>query len=113
MLEIETDRGGRGDRDSSSHFVFILSLTASSTMSKHRLSPALQPHPKRQHTILPLTRGTQLTFDNAFYDELILFIFAHLSWVDLCAIQSTNRNWSRLASDNEVYKLYQNFKGLG
>ena len=73
-------------------------------MSKHRLSPALEPPAKRQHTSssLPITR-LQLTFDSALYDELILSIFSHLSWTDLCIVQRTNKNWARLASDNQVY----------
>ena len=43
-----------------------------------------------------------LNFDSSLYDELVLFIFSHLSWVDLCAIQRTNQHWSRLAADNQV-----------
>lgn len=73
-------------------------------MSKHRLSPIPEPPAKRQHTLSssPIAR-LQLTFDSALYDELILSIFAHLSWADLCVVQRTNKNWARLSSDNQVH----------
>ena len=45
-----------------------------------------------------------LSFDHSLYDELILHIFSHLSWVDLCRTQATNRNWARLAGDNELWR---------
>ncbi|KAF8919751.1 hypothetical protein CPB85DRAFT_1212339 [Mucidula mucida] len=75
-------------------------------MSKHRLSPAPLPPPKRLHAaggshIISLPG---ITFESALYDELILCIFSHLSWVDLCATQSTSRNWARLAADNELWR---------
>ncbi|KAL0575066.1 hypothetical protein V5O48_006911 [Marasmius crinis-equi] len=77
-------------------------------MSKHRLSPDSVPLPpaKRQHTLSHTSAPTriELTFDNALYDELILCIFSHLSWLDLCAAQATSRNWARLATDNGLWK---------
>ncbi|PPR00979.1 hypothetical protein CVT24_000273 [Panaeolus cyanescens] len=75
-------------------------------MSKRELSPSALPPPKRAHTTN--NRGTirslPLNFDNSLYDELILCIFSHLSWVDLCMTQSTSRNWARLAADNELWR---------
>ncbi|KAL5523983.1 hypothetical protein ACEPAG_8156 [Sanghuangporus baumii] len=75
-------------------------------MSKHRLSPAPLPATKRQHTSTDqiVLSTPLLNFDSSFYDELVLVIFSYLSWTDLCAIQSTNRLWSRLASDNQLWK---------
>ena len=89
---------------------FILLSTSSTTpskMSKHSLSPAPLPAPKRLHT-LQAERTTQdlqprTTFDSLLFDELILVIFSCLSYTDLCAIQSINRNWSRLSLDNQVH----------
>ncbi len=83
-----------------------LSLT---TMTKHRLSPAPLPPSKRLHSINsdgshPSSKP-RLTFETALYDELILCIFSHLSWVDLCATQSTSRTWCRLAADNELWRV--------
>ena len=75
-------------------------------MSKRSLSPAILPPSKRLHT----TRITKppplqpLRFDNCLYDELILYIFSYLSWVDLCISQPTNRNWARLTADNELWR---------
>ncbi|PIL33892.1 hypothetical protein GSI_03598 [Ganoderma sinense ZZ0214-1] len=77
-------------------------------MSKHTLSPALLPAAKRLHTLQAertahdLQLGT--TFDSLLFDELILVIFSYLSYTDLCAIQSINRNWSRLSLDNQLWK---------
>ncbi|TFK44833.1 hypothetical protein BDQ12DRAFT_594416 [Crucibulum laeve] len=80
-------------------------------MSKHSLSPAPLPPSKRLHALSSSTRrGDALqpfSFNDSLYDELILCIFSHLSWVDLCSVQPTNRNWARLAADNELWrKLY-------
>lgn len=77
-------------------------------MSKRNLSPGLLPPTKRLHTSTGHQRPTnRLNFDNSLYDELILCIFSHLSWIDLCAAQATSRNWARLATDNEIWrKLY-------
>ncbi|KAF9644555.1 hypothetical protein BDM02DRAFT_3102756 [Thelephora ganbajun] len=49
-------------------------------------------------------RRRNLSFDEVFYDELILVIFSHLSAEDLCTIQSTNKNWARLSQDNQLWK---------
>ncbi|TFY69629.1 hypothetical protein EVJ58_g292 [Rhodofomes roseus] len=74
--------------------------------SKRPLSPAPLPPPKRLHSPggSNHTHKTQSTFDNLLYDELILVIFSCLSWTDLCAVQRTNRNWARLALDNQLWK---------
>ncbi|KAK0212792.1 hypothetical protein DFS33DRAFT_1377256 [Desarmillaria ectypa] len=78
-------------------------------MTKHRLSPVPLPPAKRLHGTNPdssyLSLKPRLTFETALYDELILCIFSHLSWVDLCAIQSTSRTWCRLAADNELWRV--------
>ncbi|TFK54061.1 hypothetical protein OE88DRAFT_1695177 [Heliocybe sulcata] len=75
-------------------------------MSKRPLSPAPLPVSKCRHTSSSSQAHTSLTinFDSALYDEVILQIFAHLSFVDLCAIQRTNRNWARLTLDNQLWK---------
>ncbi|KAG2113911.1 uncharacterized protein F5147DRAFT_680535 [Suillus discolor] len=75
-------------------------------MSKHRLSPAPLPPAKRLHHTRISSQGHFLitTFDNALYDELILFIFSFLNSRDLCAMHRTNRNCARLASDNQLWK---------
>ncbi|KAG1799797.1 uncharacterized protein HD556DRAFT_1344913 [Suillus plorans] len=75
-------------------------------MSKHRLSPAPLPPAKRLHHTRISSQGHSLitTFDNALYDELILFIFSFLNSRDLCAMHGTNRNCARLASDNQLWK---------
>lgn len=74
---------------------------------KHSLSPAPLPPSKRIHTDANTSQlhGPKLSFDSALYDELILYIFSHLSWVDLCATQHTSKNWARLAADNELWRL--------
>ncbi|KII92846.1 hypothetical protein PLICRDRAFT_679707 [Plicaturopsis crispa FD-325 SS-3] len=77
-------------------------------MSKHSLSPgAPLPRQKRIHTLSSpqiSQSAPQITFDSALYDELILHVFSYLSWADLCAVQATNRNWSRLSADNQLWK---------
>ena len=76
------------------------------TMSKRSLSPAILPPSKRIHTnrITKTPPLQPLRFDNCLYDELILYIFSYLSWVDLCVSQPTNRNWARLTADNELWR---------
>ena len=75
-------------------------------MTKHRLSPDTLPPPKRLHT--SSSTGTHAsshalaTSLATLYDEIVLVIFSFLSYTDLCAIQRTNHNWSRLALDNQV-----------
>ncbi|KAF9245036.1 hypothetical protein BU15DRAFT_85831 [Melanogaster broomeanus] len=72
---------------------------------KRRLSPAPLPSAKRQHGVSPHSaKNIITTFDNALYDELILFIFSFLNSTDLCAVQAINRNCSRLAGDNQLWK---------
>ena len=74
------------------------------TMPKRQRSTVPPPEPKRQH----LNNGKaskpkgKLNFDVSLHDELVLVIFSHLSWIDLCAIQPINRHWARLATDNQV-----------
>jgi len=77
-----------------------------SVMSKRPLSPALLPHPKRLQG--PEDHAHSQTHSlPSLSDELILCIFSHLSSVDLCTAQATVRNWSRLATDNELWrKIY-------
>lgn len=74
---------------------------------------------KRSHSPSPLVRAKvqhssetsdtsggrrrTLSFDELFFDELILVIFSYLSARDLCAIQPTNKNWARLSQDNQVH----------
>lgn len=74
-------------------------------MSKHQLSPALLPPAKRLHT---LNGGAEarhiLTFENSIYDELVLCVFSHLSWTELCVAANINKNWARLSSDNELWR---------
>ncbi|KAI1785915.1 hypothetical protein LXA43DRAFT_1035702 [Ganoderma leucocontextum] len=77
-------------------------------MSKHSLSPAPLPASKRLHTLTAERTVQDLqprtTFDSLLFDELILVIFSYLSYTDLCNIQRTNRNWSRLSLDNQLWK---------
>lgn len=83
-------------------------------MKRHLSSPSL-PKPKRLHssdTSEPTKADPPRTFDSLLYDEIILVIFSYLPWNDLCVIQSINRNWSRLAVDNQLWKaLYINEYG--
>ncbi|PCH43948.1 hypothetical protein WOLCODRAFT_133039 [Wolfiporia cocos MD-104 SS10] len=80
-------------------------------MSFRSLSPGHLPPPKRLHVAQP--SGTSSVsrvenpgsfFDTILYDEIILSIFFYLSWIDLCVVQRTNRNWSRLSLDNQLWK---------
>ncbi|KAJ7268861.1 hypothetical protein B0H12DRAFT_1252330 [Mycena haematopus] len=80
------------------------SVRPESTMSKRSLSPAPLPPSKRLHSLTGSASLLALTFDSALYEELILLIFAHLSWVDLCAAQAVNKNWARLSRDNGLWK---------
>ncbi|KAH7882606.1 hypothetical protein F5I97DRAFT_1816334 [Phlebopus sp. FC_14] len=76
-----------------------------SQVAKHRLSPAPLPPSKRQCGVqLSSEQRIITTFDNALYDELVLFIFSFLDSRDLCAIQATSRNCSRLANDDQLWK---------
>jgi hypothetical protein len=81
------------------------------TMSKRAHSPHILPTAKRRHTIGTGASGSSLrsplSIEKFLYDELILHIFSHLSWEDLCLTQPVSRNWARLAGDNELWrKLY-------
>lgn len=73
-------------------------------MSKRSLPTQDLPPPKRLHTTH--TKPPQSLFSqvDSLYDELILTIFSYLSWLDLCAVQLINRNWARLAVDNELWR---------
>ncbi|TDL19923.1 hypothetical protein BD410DRAFT_773366 [Rickenella mellea] len=86
-------------------------------MSKRSPSPSPQRSVKRRHTS-EFDNGqhwiNSANFDESLSDELILVIFSYLTWVDLCVIQSTNRNWGRLATDNQLWKdLYLGQYGRG
>jgi len=74
---------------------------------KRSHSPSLSSHAKVQHSseTSDASRGRRwnLSFDELFFDELILVIFSHLSARDLCTIQATNKNWARLSQDNQVH----------
>ncbi|KAG8213790.1 hypothetical protein J3R82DRAFT_10502 [Butyriboletus roseoflavus] len=73
--------------------------------AKRQLSPVPLHPPKRQHGLYsPSPRGIAMSFDDALYDELVLFIFSFLNSRDLCAIQAANKNCSRLACDNQLWK---------
>ncbi|KIK80420.1 hypothetical protein PAXRUDRAFT_15808 [Paxillus rubicundulus Ve08.2h10] len=71
---------------------------------KRHLFPVPLPPAKRQHGARPYSSKCIITFDSALYDELILFIFTFLNSRDLCAIQATNRNCSRLSCDHQLWK---------
>ena len=72
-------------------------------MSKRSLSPSTLPGAKRVHGLKPQTHSVVSASPfNDLYDEIALVIFSYLSYSDLCAIQSVNRNCSRLALDNQV-----------
>jgi F-box-like len=76
-------------------------------MSKHTLSPAPLPPAKRLRTSTGHSdafRGRFSSLDNSLSDELVISIFSYLSWIDLCSVQATNRNWCRLAADNELWR---------
>lgn len=74
-------------------------------MSKRSHSPDILPTPKRRYTLATRTFVPRpLSFDKCLCDEVILHIFSHLSWEDLCWTQSVSKNWARLAGDNELWK---------
>ncbi|KAI0093284.1 hypothetical protein BDY19DRAFT_882347 [Irpex rosettiformis] len=75
-------------------------------MSKRRLSPGRQPLPKRLHNdhSPTATHPTSRTSFDQLWDEIILVIFSYLSHRDLCRVQATSQNWSRLALDNQLWK---------
>lgn len=80
------------------------------TMSKRSLSPVHLPPAKRPHLSAssPSTslHASQSTSFETLYDELILYIFTFLSFVDLCALQATDRNCARLSLDNQVHSTF-------
>lgn len=75
-------------------------------MSKRGLSPHYLPPAKRFHITHPNPQQKHIPIVDALSDELILSILSHLSWVDLCVTQLINRNWARLALDNELWKKH-------
>lgn len=83
------------------------SLIPSKVKMKRNHSPSLTTHAKVQHSCKTSDassgRRRDLSFDEVFYDELMLVIFSYLSAGDLCAIQPTNKNWGRLSQDNQVH----------
>ncbi|KIP08278.1 hypothetical protein PHLGIDRAFT_104517 [Phlebiopsis gigantea 11061_1 CR5-6] len=74
-------------------------------MSKRTHSPDILPEAKRAHGLESSSRHyiSPRSF-NALYDEVILVIFSYLSYNDLCAVQSVNRDWARLTLDNQLWK---------
>jgi len=74
---------------------------------KRSHSPSLSARAKVQHSSETSDasggRRRNLSFDEIFFDELILGIFSHLSARDLCTTQATNKNWARLSQDNQVH----------
>ena len=79
-------------------------VTLTSCFMKRSLSPAVVPLAKAHHTAHSNHASVHLPviFDQVFVDELVLVIFSFLSASDLCGAQAVNRNWSRLALDNQV-----------
>jgi len=75
-------------------------------MSKRGLTPHNSPPAKRLHTIHPSPQQKSISIVDALSDELILSILSHLSWVDLCVTQLINKNWARLALDNQLWKKH-------
>jgi len=73
-------------------------------MSKRGLTPHNFPPPKRLHTIHPSPQQKGIPIVDVLSDELVLSILSHLSWVDLCVTQLINKNWARLALDNQLWK---------
>ena len=84
-------------------------------MSKHTLSSAPLPAAKRLRSLVGPSDpfcGRSSSLNDSLSDELVLCIFSYLSWVDLCTVQATNRNWCRLAADTELWrKLYLSVYG--
>lgn len=73
-------------------------------MSKRHLTPHDLPASKRLHAIHLKLPQRSCSLVDSLYDELVLAIFSFLSWDDLCVVQSVNRNWARLALDNELWR---------
>ena len=80
-------------------------------MAKRSHSPAHLPPAKRSHLSTPSESSTCIPparsdLFESLYDELILHIFTFLSYTDLCALQTTNRNLARLSLDNQVHNTF-------
>lgn len=74
-------------------------------MSKRHLSGNPLPPAKRLHTPgVHRTSGRLHVCFDSLYDELILCIFAHLSFADLCVAQAINKDCQRLATDTELWR---------
>ena len=82
----------------------------SSPMAKRSLSPTHLPPAKRSHLSTPSTSTSippaRSNCFESLYDELILHIFTYLSYTDLCALQTTNRDLARLSLDNQVHSTF-------
>ena len=78
-------------------------------MSKRPLSPATFPEAKRLSGRAHHRTDSAYSPFNALYDEIILVIFSYLSYTDLCAVQHVNRDWARLALDNQVRVTHLNW----
>ncbi|CAK5281759.1 unnamed protein product [Mycena citricolor] len=74
-------------------------------MPKRTLSPTpLLPPAKRQQIDANTLRPIALSFDDLFYEELILLVFSQLSWSELCAAEAVNKNWQRISLDNGLWR---------
>jgi hypothetical protein len=75
-------------------------------MSKHPRSPEPDLPSKRRHALFAAHSRPEPSKSpiDTLYDELLLHIFSYLDAVDLCATQATCKPWSRLASDNHIWK---------
>ena len=100
-------RSGRSWRSVTS---VALLTTPSSPMAKRSLSPAHLPPAKRSHLSTPSTSTSispaKFNCFESLYDELVLHIFTFLSFTDLCALQTSNRNLARLSLDNQVHSIF-------
>ncbi|KAJ8482427.1 hypothetical protein ONZ45_g14953 [Pleurotus djamor] len=78
------------------------------TARKRSLSPSAANLPLAKRREGPGNTTTHALVASGFetlYDELILHIFSHLSYQDLCVAQVISRDWFRLASDNHLWRL--------
>ncbi|KAJ7072209.1 hypothetical protein C8F01DRAFT_1205825 [Mycena amicta] len=76
-------------------------------MKRHSSTATLpSPPSKRLHTENHSTNlaAPPVTFESALYEELILLVFSHLAWIDLCTAQCVSQTWRRLAIDQSLWK---------
>lgn len=72
-------------------------------MSKRHLESGNPLPPAKRLHAPGVHRRLHVCFDS-LYDELILCIFSHLSFADLCVAQAINKNCQRLATDIELWR---------